>query len=156
MELKGESLTADFPQVEVTEDPELEAENEEVTSEATEIPSEKSFDEEPARARDFRMPLIVGVAVVALSAVYVALRRFFSSHKLADGRREAHPKRALVSRPSPQKREVSGSLPNNNLTFVVPEEYVKWVYLKWSSCFALVSKSRLIRGQTCGSIGRRI
>lgn len=156
MELKGESLTADLPQTEVTEDPKLEAENEEEASEMTDTRSEKSFDKEPTGTRDFRMPLIVGVAVVALSAVYVALKRFFSSHKLADGRHEAHPKRALVSRPSPHRREVSGSSPNNNLTFVVPEEYVKCTSSKWSSCFALVSKSSLIRSQTCESIGRTI
>lgn len=146
MELTGRPLLAEGGYIsdsEVTEDPSLEGED--ILQQTDEVHHE-SKDKDQAddveadnveetsgdvqteeRKYDFRLPFIVGIAFVALSAVYVTVRRILRANTLSDGRHEAHPKKALVTktwRPPTQKGRTPGLPPDNNLTFVVSEEYV--------------------------------
>eukprot|EP00210_Caulerpa_lentillifera_P002991 g2856.t1 len=110
-----------------TEDPSLDAATEvEESVQEMEVSLESTVEEKRRNPGDFRMQLIVGIAVVALSAAYVTIRRLFGGSRLSDGRHEGHPKKALVTkswRPPPQKTRQSGMSLNNNFTFVVPEDF---------------------------------
>eukprot|EP00210_Caulerpa_lentillifera_P003449 g3291.t1 len=138
MELSGRPLVSEtgntdyISDSEVAGDPLLESED--ISEQTDEVQLDSAAAEEQSiegekteeKRHDFRLPFIVGIAFVALSAVYVTVRRLLTANTLSDGRHEAHPKKALVTktlRPPAHKTRSPGLSPDNNLTFVVSEDF---------------------------------